>query len=989
MKFEHRLIQPYFFSNLSKLSAALLTASVLTACGGAAVGTDTPPGSTASPSPDAQPSSNPGFPSPAPSMNPGQPSPGPSMNPGLPSPMPSMDPGLPSPAPSMDPGQPSPAPSMNPGQPSPAPSTAPTYTLVYAINAGANQASSFDGMAYAADSYYNGGQTSTTDKRIEDSDQQAVHQSERWGENFSYALPLGGGTYEVTLQFAEIYWNNPGERVMNVDIEGQRVISGLDLVAQAGSLSAYDQVITKVPVSDGTLDLAFSASTDAAKLSGIVVRKMGSGSVPSPQPSVAPSAAPSSAPSPTPSQAPSIAPSPLPSMQPSMAPSPVPSMQPSMAPSPTPSQPPSGELADYLAGEEVYKASCAFCHGGLEDSEKRGATKARIEFGIQAVPQMQNISLSDEQLRVLVFALNNDKPAGPVDPDPEPPEPIDGAEAYTQYGCTACHGNDGLQESQPIIFANYSYETFVKKIADDMPPKDPGSCVGECAEAVAQHIWALRPQISCDTEHVLPRRLRQLTKFEYVNTINDLFSRNDAASLASGVGSDTTVKGFDTNADANRITSIRMDAYWNAAEKIAGAANFSPWLNTQNCSQNGVGACFVEKFGRSAFRRDLSSEEQSQYTDLFNEGSNDTEGAQTVAQAMLVSPNFLYRTELGNGGNLTQYEIANLLSYTFWGSMPDAALLEKAKNNGLSNTAALRSEVERLIADDKAKKQFVHFGRQWLELETVQGLDRDANHFPGFTDQVAEAMDAEVDMFLAEIMLADGYNMGDFFESDFVYANQALANFYGLSGANGNSMQKIASNNQRGGLLSLGALLARNAKFDDTHPIKRGLVVRRNLLCQEFGIPPAVIGEVEPFDPNKPTRERFAAHTANEACASCHQFIDEIGFAFENYDAIGKFRNTEGNNLAIDASGNISGLERMTDSDTHSFMNLQDLNGILADEGLNATSHCLVETFQRMSQGVGSPDSCTTDNIAMKWTSGSLKDLWVEIVASQSFTKRQ
>lgn len=685
-------------------------------------------------------------------------------------------------------------------------------------------------------------------------------------------------------------------------------------------------------------------------------------------------------------ETPGTTPSPIATSTPGSGVTPTPVIISTPTPTPTPviipTPAPANAIADYRAGKVVYNANCVSCHGVLEDSEKRNRDESAIRASVIGVRAMRGIILSDEEYRVLTYALTH--------PDPEENvELADGKTLYTDLGCTACHGNDGLQESQPIVFENYSFEAFVAKIDATMPPLAPSSCVGECAERVAQYIWDLRPQVSCDVENVLPRRIRQLTKFEYINSINDLFTRTDGEALASKIGSDTEVNNFDNNADANRISSIRMDSYWNAAEQIAMTSNLNPWLNTQNCSQNNLSYCFAEKFGRSAFRRDLSNEEKTQYQSLFNEGENDAEGARIVVQSMLVSPNFLYRTELGNGGQLTQYEIASLLSFTFWGSMPDVTLLNKAQNNALSNTTQLRQEVERLTADEKARKQFVHFGRQWLDLESVQDLDRDSSQFPSFTNNVAMAMDAEVELFLAELMTTDGYNLGDLFQSDFVFANQALAEFYDLDPINGSAMQKVESNGVRGGVLSLGALLARNAKFDDSHPIRRGLVVRQNLLCQEFGTPPAVIGEVEPFDPNKPTRERFAAHTANEACSSCHQYIDEIGFAFENYDAIGKYRSTEGNNLTVDATGSISGLERLTDSDTHDFSNLQDLSWILATEGLAPASECFVETFQRMMQGVAEPDSCTTDNIVSRWDSGSIKDLWIEIIASQSFSQRQ
>ena len=572
-----------------------------------------------------------------------------------------------------------------------------------------------------------------------------------------------------------------------------------------------------------------------------------------------------------------------------------------------------------------------------------------------------------------------------------PAAKLDGAQLYKDHGCLACHGNDGQQKSAPIVFANYTYDSLLAKIENTMPPQNPGACVGACAEAVAEYTWSLRPQqTACGTtEASLPRRVRLLTKFEYVNTINDLFSRSDADSLANLIGSDTEVKGFDSNVRVNKVTSVRLDAYWNTAQRIAASVNFNKWLNTNNCSRNEKSYCFVEKFGRDAFRRELSDEEKTDYQAVFNEGADDAAAAKAVAQAMLISPNFLYRNELGQNGQLTQYEIASLLSYTFWGSMPDSALLDKAKNNQLNDASKLEKEVQRLLASDKARKQFVHFGRQWLDVDAVESINRDKKTYPDFSKKVASAMDKEIDMFLTELMLSDGYTMKDFFQNDFTFVNQDLASFYGMAGVSGQAMQKVNSDATRGGVLGLGAVLVNNAKFDDTNPIKRGLLVRRHLLCQEFGTPPPAVGEVEPFDASKPTRERFAAHTKNENCASCHQYIDEIGFAFENFDAVGKYRSTEGNNLPIDASGSISGLELMTGSDRHAFTNLQDLAGILASNGLTSASECLVENFQRMMEGVEKPDPCKTTNTATRWGSGSIKDLWVEMIASQSFTKRQ
>ncbi len=676
---------------------------------------------------------------------------------------------------------------------------------------------------------------------------------------------------------------------------------------------------------------------------------------------------------------------------------------------------------DAQLGQSAYGTQCIFCHGDFDTNTGISAGAADGTNPLNVVSYAQ-ASTHEVVANYIAAAM----PPAPFDPASCGQECADnitryfftlgqavldsgnpiaagggstfsgsGQQAFKDFGCVACHGNDGLQESQPIIFDNYTLESLIAKIDVSMPisPVDDDAwktCVGDCAKAVGEYLWSIRPMESCDVgEKVLPRRVRNLTKFEYSNTINDLFGRNDGEALASGIGSDTEVKGFDNNAYANSVTITQMDSYWNAAKDIAQVVDVRPWLSTNNCNVQGMSACFVSKFGRSAFRRPLINEEMDDYTDIFDAGSNDEEGARFVVQAMLVSPNFLYRSEIGTNGRLTQYEVASLLSYTFWGSTPDEALLDMAANNRLGDTGQIKSAVEQLLTDTKAERQFVHFGRQWLQVDEVAELNR-GNTFPAFTNGVASAMDRELELFLQEMLLRDGYNMNDFFTWDQTFANNTLANFYNLNGA-GNQMTKIDAGPNRGGVLRLGAVLLRNSKLDESHPIKRGLLVRSHLLCQEFGAPPPNVGEVEPFDPTKPTRERFTAHSENEACASCHQYIDEIGFAFENYDAVGQFRTSEANGAAVDATGTISGLEIITGSDSHSFTDLNGLANILGESAQRSTSSCLAEQFQRMMDGEAKPDSCTVDNTVARWNPNvnSLKDLWVEMVSSQTFTLRQ
>lgn len=584
---------------------------------------------------------------------------------------------------------------------------------------------------------------------------------------------------------------------------------------------------------------------------------------------------------------------------------------------------------------------------------------------------------------------------------------LSGAQLYSEHGCAFCHGDDAQKSDQPIIFENWTQSALASHITKTMPPANPRNCEGECADKVATYILTLQPEISCtgDEAEPLPRRVRLLTNREYTNTVNDLLDINDADTVTALFETNTLVSGFENNASVGFVSNSKMETYWQAAKKLAAKANLQSIVQcgiqnfTQDINEQQLQSCgdqFLNNFGKNAFRRPLTNEEKTDYLALFKSGSNAEESLRATITAMLASANFLYRTEIGqrdgNNYTLTQYELASLLSYTFLGTMPDEQLMRAAQDNRLRSTNEIRTEVERLMRDNRVKEQLSYFGKQWLHLEKLSGLNRDA--FPEFSDQVAGAMETELDLFLQELFLNDGYSMKDVFQSNFTYANQQLGQFYGISGANSQNFTKVNTDEKRHGLLSQGAVLANYSAPKESHPIRRGVFVRHSLLCQEFADPPANVGEIEPFDANKPTRERFAIHAQSENCASCHQHIDEVGFAFENYDAVGRFREYEGNNLSIDASGEISGLAKMTDIDTHSFNNLYELSNILAEEGIEHTAACLAENFHRYVEGVAEPDKCSVESTVDRWNSSSteapdLKNLWTEILASPNFMTRK
>lgn len=575
--------------------------------------------------------------------------------------------------------------------------------------------------------------------------------------------------------------------------------------------------------------------------------------------------------------------------------------------------------------------------------------------------------------------------------------PLNGAQLYVDKGCANCHGARGDNPDRPIVLDRWTRSTLISKIDVSMPLNNPSACVGDCATAIADYILSWKPVVSCNAdEDVLPRRLRLLTNREYANTINDLLNISTGATIAVSFEPDTEVKGFDNNAEASKINNGRMDAYWNAAKQVAETVSMN---NLMTCStgtaRDQCANTFVPAFGKKAFRRPLASAEQTSYSNLFRLGSSNEAGARLVIQAMLSSPNFLYRAEIGSvvsgASNLTPYETANLLSYTFTGSMPDATLFTEADNNRLTTPVQLRTQAERLLATTKAASQFSHFGLQWLHVDDVANLQRDKTLYPQFTQAIGTAMKTELETFLNELFLKPGYKMADVFNPGFTFVNGTLASYYGMTGVTGTNFQKINTNSQRGGVLAMGAVTATLATVTGSHPIHRGLLVRRNLLCQEFAPPPPNVGEVEPLNPNKPTRERFAAHTNNPNCQSCHQYIDDIGFGFENYDAVGRFRTTEGNNIAVNASGTISGLAVMTESDSYSFTDLRGLSTVLATAGAESTSKCLTKQYHRFATGISEPNECAVTSSYSRWQNKStdLRDMMLETVTSPTFLTRK
>ncbi len=304
----------------------------------------------------------------------------------------------------------------------------------------------------------------------------------------------------------------------------------------------------------------------------------------------------------------------------------------------------------------------------------------------------------------------------------------------------------------------------------------------------------------------------------------------------------------------------------------------------------------LQKLATAAFRRPVTELELSRYLALFEQqketGLSAKESLRTAMEAILCSTNFLTLTETAGEGLISDYELASRLSYFLWSSAPDKQLLALADSGDLSAPAKLGQELERLLNDSKSERFVKHFTGQWLGLRDINETSPDSNLYKHFDELLQIAMVAEGESFFRKV-LHDNLPVRNFLDSDFIMANERLANHYGIPGVSGLTMRPVPlpSDSIRGGLLTQAGILKVTANGTNTSPVTRGVWVLENILGQHVPPPPPNIAGIEPDIREATTvREQLDLHRDSESCRSCHQYIDPPGFALESFDPIGGFR---------------------------------------------------------------------------------------------------
>ncbi|HVJ16693.1 MAG TPA: DUF1592 domain-containing protein [Polyangiaceae bacterium] len=420
--------------------------------------------------------------------------------------------------------------------------------------------------------------------------------------------------------------------------------------------------------------------------------------------------------------------------------------------------------------------------------------------------------------------------------------------------------------------------------------------------------------LDCTQASVAEAPLRRLTREQFDNTLRDLLGTTDKPSLR--IAHDEKVAAFYSNAIAP-VNRLAVEQFVDVAEDLATAATADAPSFADCQAGEDEAACaerFIREFGLRVYRRPLDATESERYGALFDEyaATSFADGIRRVVATMLQSPHFLYHLDVaqavGESGvaALDGYQLASRLSYALWQTMPDADLFAAAAAGELASAEGLRAQAERLLGDDRARDAIASFHVQWLGLDAILDLDKDAALFPEFDGAFAAAMRGETVRFADYVIRQGDGRLETLLSAPYSFPEGPLLALYGASPAANPAEPVMLDPSQRAGLLTQAAFLATHAHGNQTSPVRRGVAVRKHLLCTELPDPPANVDNTPPDpDPNATTRERFSAHSADPACAGCHQLIDPIGLGFENYDALGRFR-TEENGAAIDASGDLT-----------------------------------------------------------------------------------
>jgi hypothetical protein len=493
-------------------------------------------------------------------------------------------------------------------------------------------------------------------------------------------------------------------------------------------------------------------------------------------------------------------------------------------------------------------------------------------------------------------------------------------------------------------------------------------------------------------------RLHKLTANEFANSVHDLLG-SDAP--LSAVEPDNIVSGFSSvGASTVAMSASGVDEYeaatgtatafaFASATKAATVLSCVPTAMTDTaCLTQGLNA-----IGRRAFRRPLTADETTRFVNLATSIAGGTGGTvlmglQHAVWAMLQSPSFLYRVELGvasaaDGGRLkyTSYEVASRLAGTIWDGAPDDAVLDAAGTDSLSTPSGILTQAQRMLADPKAHRGVLAFVDDLYDMAHFDEAIKDPTLYPKWTPTLQAAMHQELEQRLDDMFLTTKGDFLSLYDSKTTFVNAELASYYGLPAPAGAGFEKATfpDDSPRVGLLGAGAILAAYALPSRASPTERGKFVTGTLLCINVPPPPANVPVLpDVLAPNETMRQIMATHRVNPSCASCHSIMDPVGFGLDHFDAAAAYRTTE-NGQPIDTTGTLT--------DGTAFDGLAQLGAVLRKEAV--AGPCFVSKMYQNSLG---RTALTLDDAAIMALAKQFSDgqnhadqLLLNLVSSDSF----
>lgn len=406
----------------------------------------------------------------------------------------------------------------------------------------------------------------------------------------------------------------------------------------------------------------------------------------------------------------------------------------------------------------------------------------------------------------------------------------------------------------------------------------------------------------------------------------------------------------------------------------------------------------VDHFASLAFRRPASKDQVERLLTIFDrataEGETFDEAIKYTLKAVLVSPAFLYRIETdrkatlaNNAYPLDDYELASRLSYFLWSSMPDAELFDLAKQGKLRDPAMMEKQARRMLKDSKAHALAETFGEQWLTLRILEDITPDTKKFPDYNRQLKTAMYDEAMMYF-EYIMQDDRSILEFIDSDYTFVNERLAKHYGLPNVSGLNMRRVdLKDRNRGGVLTMAAVLTVTSQPGRTSPVKRGKWILEQIVGEPPPPPPPAVPALEEQDKginaSLSLREKMLKHRQDPVCASCHIKMDAIGFGFENYDAIGRWR-TSDDGAKLDTAGDLPGGAK--------FNNAVELKSIFM-ERKDSFTRCVTEKMLifALGRGLMDYDNQVVDEISAAVAKNDYRfsTLITRIVTSYPFMNRR